>query len=301
MPNRHGQDDDYRYGFQGQEMDDEIKGKGNSVNYKFRMHDPRIGRFFAADPLESSFPWNSPYAFSENQVIAFVELEGLEKARPEEKQWAYANVISALYVRANKNIAFAETNKLVKAAPKGYKTKLTYPRDGSADAFRHAYWNALNANDIGTGKAADIATIHELGTTSTAINPESADYDPVSVQMDLHNNYIGRQLAKDNSEATPEELKKKVYEGIIKGDYLKVKMNDKGEWLDKHSKVTTDVTKKVLVKTNGNVYSGNLKGQKGYIPSLDKAKGNPNSTDTYGVAGEDADGEEADLYGGEDK
>ncbi|HLW30031.1 MAG TPA: RHS repeat-associated core domain-containing protein, partial [Brumimicrobium sp.] len=69
----------YRYGFQGQEMDDEVKGEGNSINYKYRMHDPRVGRFFAVDPLAASYPWNSPYAFSENVVIHAVELEGLEK------------------------------------------------------------------------------------------------------------------------------------------------------------------------------------------------------------------------------
>ncbi|WP_341900064.1 hypothetical protein [Fluviicola taffensis] len=70
----------YRYGFQKQEHDDEIKGGGNSVNYAFRMHDPRIGRFFAIDPLQIEFPWNSPYAFSENQVIHKIELEGKESA-----------------------------------------------------------------------------------------------------------------------------------------------------------------------------------------------------------------------------
>lgn len=69
----------YRYGFQGQETDDEIKGGGNSVNYKYRMHDPRVGRFFAVDPLASEYPWNSPYAFSENRLIDAIELEGLEK------------------------------------------------------------------------------------------------------------------------------------------------------------------------------------------------------------------------------
>lgn len=68
----------YRYGFQGQEVDNEIKGEGNSVNYKYRMHDPRLGRFFAVDPLAPEYPHNSPYAFSENRVIASVELEGLE-------------------------------------------------------------------------------------------------------------------------------------------------------------------------------------------------------------------------------
>ena len=69
---------DYRYGFQGQEKDNEVKGDGNSVNYKYRMHDPRLGRFFAVDPLAPDYPHNSPYAFSENRVIDGVELEGLE-------------------------------------------------------------------------------------------------------------------------------------------------------------------------------------------------------------------------------
>src|SRR5690606_22562959 len=78
---RSGGGHDYRYGFQSQEKDDEIKGEGNSVNYKYRMHDPRIGRFFAVDPLAAQYPYNSPYAFSENRVIDGIELEGLERVR----------------------------------------------------------------------------------------------------------------------------------------------------------------------------------------------------------------------------
>ncbi|MDR5591670.1 RHS repeat-associated core domain-containing protein [Christiangramia sp. SM2212] len=78
QPGRHGNSGEYRYGFQGQEKDDELKGEGNSINYKYRMFDPRIGRFFSRDPLEKSFPWNSPYAFSENRIIDGVELEGKE-------------------------------------------------------------------------------------------------------------------------------------------------------------------------------------------------------------------------------
>ncbi|MCT4581773.1 MAG: hypothetical protein N4A35_10175 [Flavobacteriales bacterium] len=77
QPNRHG-GENYRYNFQGQETDDEIKGKGNSVNYKYRMADVRLNRFFATDPLEAGYPHNSPYAFSENVLINAVELEGLE-------------------------------------------------------------------------------------------------------------------------------------------------------------------------------------------------------------------------------
>lgn len=38
------------------------------------------------DPLAFYFPWNSPYAFSENRVLDMVELEGLEAAETEDKE-----------------------------------------------------------------------------------------------------------------------------------------------------------------------------------------------------------------------
>lgn len=78
VPNRHANSSKYRYGFQGQEMDNEIKGEGNSINYTYRMHDPRVGRFFAIDPLESKYPMLSPYQFSGNRPIDSKEIEGLE-------------------------------------------------------------------------------------------------------------------------------------------------------------------------------------------------------------------------------
>lgn len=43
----------YSYGFNSYERDDEIKGKGNSYDYEYRMNDPRLGRFFASDSLAS--------------------------------------------------------------------------------------------------------------------------------------------------------------------------------------------------------------------------------------------------------
>ena len=71
--------DFYRYGFQRQEKDDDFKGKGNSLNFEFRIYDPRVGRFFRVDPLLNQYPHNSPYSFSENVVVNSIELEGLEK------------------------------------------------------------------------------------------------------------------------------------------------------------------------------------------------------------------------------
>jgi hypothetical protein len=46
--------------------------------FKWRMHDPALGRFMVVDPLAEDYYYNSPYAFSENKVTSHYELEGLE-------------------------------------------------------------------------------------------------------------------------------------------------------------------------------------------------------------------------------
>jgi len=70
----------YRYGYQRQEMDNEISGFCNHYEFRYRGYDPRIGRFWSVDPLFSKYPWNSPYAFAENRVVDGVDLEGKEFA-----------------------------------------------------------------------------------------------------------------------------------------------------------------------------------------------------------------------------
>jgi RHS repeat-associated protein len=69
----------YRYGFNGKENDNEVKGEGNQQDYGMRIYDPRLGRFLSVDPLTSSYPWNSTYAFAENDVIRCSDLDGAER------------------------------------------------------------------------------------------------------------------------------------------------------------------------------------------------------------------------------
>ncbi len=60
------------------ESDEELFGEGNSYFFKYRLEDSRTGRFNSVDPLTYKYPYNSPFAFSENRLIDGVELEGLE-------------------------------------------------------------------------------------------------------------------------------------------------------------------------------------------------------------------------------
>ncbi len=62
--------------FQGQPLDDDLGL--NWYGFKWRNHDPQIGRFIQIDPLSEEYVHNSTYAFSENKVVAHIELEGLE-------------------------------------------------------------------------------------------------------------------------------------------------------------------------------------------------------------------------------
>ncbi len=68
----------YRYGFNGKENDNEVKGEGNQQDYGMRIYDPRLGRFLSVDPIGKKYPGLTPYQFSSNSPIANVDLDGLE-------------------------------------------------------------------------------------------------------------------------------------------------------------------------------------------------------------------------------
>jgi RHS repeat-associated protein len=67
LPGRHETVGDYRYGYQGSESDDEVKGEGNSYTTHFRQLDVRIGRWFSIDPKATA--WESPYVSMGNNPI----------------------------------------------------------------------------------------------------------------------------------------------------------------------------------------------------------------------------------------
>ena len=69
------------------------------------MHDPRIGRFFAIDPLAGEYPFNSPYAFSQNRVIDGIELEGLEVV-PASEVWDVTNKHTTVSIQRFRDLSY---------------------------------------------------------------------------------------------------------------------------------------------------------------------------------------------------
>ncbi|MFN8243018.1 MAG: RHS repeat-associated core domain-containing protein, partial [Ferruginibacter sp.] len=66
----------YRYGFNGKEKDNEVKGLGNQMVYENRIYDPRIGRWLSVDPLQKKYSDLTPYNFSGNSPIVFGDYDG---------------------------------------------------------------------------------------------------------------------------------------------------------------------------------------------------------------------------------
>ena len=49
----------YRFGFNGKENDNEVKGSGNSIDFGARIYDPRLGRFLSIDPDAQKYAYVS--------------------------------------------------------------------------------------------------------------------------------------------------------------------------------------------------------------------------------------------------
>lgn len=84
--------------------------------------------------------------------------------------------------------------------------------DDHNDAFRHAYWNALMADEYGTEWAHDYGTAHERIPGNNASREA----------MDLYNNEVGRSIADANPGASREELAGLVEQAVRDGQMVVV-------------------------------------------------------------------------------
>lgn len=88
MSDRSINSSEYKYGFNGQEKDDEISGEGNSYTAEFWQYDPRLGRRWNRDPIVKYH--ESPYASFANNPIWFSDPFGLDSisANASSEEWS---------------------------------------------------------------------------------------------------------------------------------------------------------------------------------------------------------------------
>ncbi len=114
LDGRSMQGDGYRYGFNGKERDDEVKGSGNSYDFGARMYDSRIGRWLTIDPFEKKYMAFTPYNYCGNNPIAFVELDGRDYVyniyKDSQGNW-HLDISSTVHVFSDKGNAVRKVNE----------------------------------------------------------------------------------------------------------------------------------------------------------------------------------------------
>jgi RHS repeat-associated protein len=82
MNGRSWSNENYRFGFNGKELDPEgMGGGGSTYDYGFRIYNAQLGKFLSVDPLSMSYPWYTPYQFAGNMPIWAIDLDGLEELK----------------------------------------------------------------------------------------------------------------------------------------------------------------------------------------------------------------------------
>lgn len=122
---------------------------------------------------------------------------------PSEKWYLATHPHHILTIKENADKALAEAASRYRGAGL---------HNGNGDAFRHCYWSALLARDIGADNALAFTTAHENYSGNPA--GERA--------MDLHNNSAGIKVAADNPNSSDTTLSNLCAKALSSGKLMTV-------------------------------------------------------------------------------
>jgi RHS repeat-associated protein len=190
----------YRYGFNGKENDNEVKGEGNQQDYGMRIYDPRLGRFLSTDPLSKSFPWYSPYQFAGNMPIAAIDLDGEEQKIMINWHDVNGKVTQTKIVKGD----FNDVNKLWQSLGHGLNKETTYTLEGTK-------FNANNAQFTSGFEAYKKGTLNYRNPRNPSIRPNNG-----TLTFDISTDAKGNQLVKINFDNAPIN-EKELFADAIRG------------------------------------------------------------------------------------
>jgi RHS repeat-associated protein len=249
--------------FQGQEHIDDLNLEW--VSFKWRNHDPAIGRFFNVDPLAEKYVYNSVYAFSENKVVAHIELEGLEAVRSpravasQVKPHGHlpSNMRTGAFVVSNPTAAVrigmhstGETNistNAVRFSTRGNVLNENNAREGSQiNAFRHTLWQATITSEFSAATAAQIGNAHEENPTPDLNQRNFKTLKEADQSIDLLNNQIGRGLGEQNAGTGMQGLATEVLNTFANTGLWTASKNENGTWSIQQTKITAEQHQQLL-------------------------------------------------------
>ncbi len=103
---------DYRFGFNGMEKDNEATGvDGACLDFGARIYDSRTGRWLSLDPLMMMYPNISPYVFTGCNPVLFVDFDGKDyRVHINHEKKAIIIKLTIYTIEQDKNSATAAAN-----------------------------------------------------------------------------------------------------------------------------------------------------------------------------------------------
>ncbi len=164
VPNRHGSIEDYRYAFQGQELDPETGMEA----FQLRLWDGRIGRWLSPDPYGQNY---SPYMGMGNNPIGMIDPDGgycydsngnaipcgdFKEFNNSTSHMTFLNEV--VVTRGTSNASGFSDNSLWRYTP-GFGSGLdAYDSFARGDYWTGAFHSALAITDIASLGAGSLAT-----------------------------------------------------------------------------------------------------------------------------------------------
>ena len=159
--------------------------------------------YYKAANIERGLPMLDELAWAETIDFAGIfppdHYEQFKKLTLQEKFLALTYPVSAFAIRINQDIALAEEKSIF-----GFNS-----RNGVGDAFRHAFWLAINTRDVGTTRASEFGTAHESETHPDLL---------LEKEMDLFNNSVGLEYSFANPNSTNSQLSTGLQNKLLNGD-----------------------------------------------------------------------------------
>jgi RHS repeat-associated protein len=163
----------YRYGFQNQEKDNEVNGKGRVLDFENRIYDPRIGKFLCIDRLTGKYVGQSGYVFCGNTPIWAIDAQG-DSVLFYSKSGIYLGYSNDNTRYKGKNLLCFIDDKNVASFKKQYIIKTSGRRDNNPK--NDAYTESITAGLEGMGITLDVTDMTKFVKKYTYLVGKDKDH-----------------------------------------------------------------------------------------------------------------------------
>ncbi len=186
----------YRFGFNNQEKDGEL---GDAYAFEYRIHDARLGRWLAVDPMLNVYVSQSPYCYTRNSINLYKEIGGKN--------------YQVIYDNVNKTITINAQFKIIKSDDLSRDEKTKQAVNEAIAMYNSAKDIEVKINEDGNSTP----TTYKVSFALTLVESEDKSAGPlntIQVKSDLDVAAVSSEAAgycSDNKIVIAESYNDKVW------------------------------------------------------------------------------------------